>query len=119
MGLRDLRDRLAALPRLTVRFGGADIGVPDTLSRDKVLAVVDACIALETEDRDRQLKSLVDELRSTIEADITRGHKCYRCRKWTTLGTAWCQDCLDEHAEMEARRPKPKPRQPLPSAKRR
>lgn len=38
-------------------------------------------------------------------------HKCYRCGKMTTLGTAWCQLCLDNAAE-ERRLHPPRPRSP-------
>jgi hypothetical protein len=39
--LQQLRADLALLPVLKTTFGGADAGVPDTLVRYKVLAVVD------------------------------------------------------------------------------
>jgi len=43
-------------------------------------------------------------------------HPCYRCGTLTTLGTAWCQTCLDEAAEHKRRYPpiKPKPAIPKP-----
>lgn len=42
-------------------------------------------------------------------------HRCYRpgCGAMTTLGTAWCQKCLDE-AKEEQRRYPPRPKLPMP-----
>lgn len=46
-------------------------------------------------------------------------HRCYRpgCETMTTLGTAWCQACLDEAAKEQQRYPR-KPRPKLPTIKR-
>lgn len=44
-------------------------------------------------------------------------HACYRCGKPTTLGTAWCQICLDEAADNRRKYP-PRKKLPLPHVKR-
>lgn len=58
----------------------------------------------------------VERTMLTGSAPEPTAHRCYRrgCGKMTTLGTAWCQDCLDK-ADAEKKLHPPRP--PLPRPK--
>jgi len=60
--MEELFERLKALPRLRITFGGADVGVPDALVYDKVLAVVQEFIDKEGPSAHRGRSSIGKDL---------------------------------------------------------
>ncbi len=73
---------------------------------------------MKQEQFDRVLE-LLDRIARALELDVAqRAHACYRCGRMTTLGTAWCQPCLDA-AEEHRRVYPPRKKPPLPGSPRR
>ncbi len=90
------REQLARLREMVARNErcfGRDIMIVPELCGDGI-----SVTRLQREEID----ALTELLRRWDCLDV---HSCYRCGESTTLGTAWCQGCLDAAAEHKRRYP--------------
>jgi hypothetical protein len=117
---------------------GADISLRDYFAAHAMAALLSQmtygnqgqhCAMYDTNDRAQALTlaflsfQAADAMLAARASDRQTGkakaqtHPCYRCGKPTSLGTAWCQACLDEADEHRKLYPR-KPLTPLPRPRR-